>query len=353
MKKIIALIIMIIFCSPVYAEDVSISGEEFYNKTVNEIAKGEMDLNPINIINNLINSVFEEISETKTLIKSILLIAIAAGLLRILSEAFGEGEANSAASFACFVLMAGTTVKIFAEVIGYGTEVIHSLCGFITKFEPVFVGLLASGGAITQAAAFQPVLAGSVYVLGLLVDKCILPMNYFSAILGIVNNIGDRVELGTLNRLLQSASKWLLTGVLTLFSSILAIYGFGTSAMNTVTLKGIKFAVGSFVPVVGGILSDTIDTVLSGANLLKNAVGTAGMITIITIASMPIIKIWIMMMLLKVTAAVIEPFSDKRITSMLIVVSEAVANIFSMVITSVMLFVISIGIILISTGVNL
>ncbi len=353
MKKVIILFMLLIFCMPVGAEEIEILGEDFYNKTAQEIAAGELDLNPVTIINNMVKSIFEEISNTKALIKMILMIAVSGGLLRILSDSFGEGETNSAASFACFVFMACVAVKIFAEVVGYGVEVIHSLCGFITKFEPVFVGLLASSGAVTQAVAFQPVLAGSVYVLGLLVDKCILPLSYFSAILGIVNNIGNRIELGTLNNLLKSTSKWLLTGVLTLFSSILAIYGFGTSAMNTVTLKSLKFAVGSFVPVVGGILSDTIDTVISGTNLLKNAVGTAGMITVITIAAVPVIKIWIMMMLLKVTAAVIEPFSDKRITNILINVSEAISNVFSMVITSVMLFVISIGIILLATGVSL
>lgn len=353
MKKLFILLILFMFCMPVSAEEITIKGEDFYNKTANDIASGELELNPIKIINNLIKSVFEEIAETKVLLKSILLIAVGAGLLRILSDSFGEGEAGGAASFACLVLMTGSAVKIFAEVIGYGVEVIHTMCDFITKFEPVFIGLLATAGAVTQAAAFQPVLSASVYILSLVVDKCILPMTYFSAVLGIVNNIGNRVEVGTLNKIIQSTSKWFLTGVLTLFSTISALYGFGTSAMNTVTLKGIKFAVGSFVPVVGGILSDTIDTVLSGTNLLKNAAGTAGMITLITFAAIPIIKIWIMIMLLKVTAALIEPFSDKRITGILLSVSESASVVFSMVITSVMLFIISIGIILVSTGVKL
>ena len=352
-RLFIIVVIMLLICTNAYAEKITIPGEDFYNKTAQDITSGKMELNPVNIINNLIKGVFSEISNAKALLKAILLISAAAGLLRILSDSFDGSEAGNAATFACFVLMTGAAVKIFAEIIGYGTEVIHTLCGFITKFEPIFVGLLASAGAVTQAAAFQPVLTASVYILSTLVDKCILPMTYFSAALSIVNNIGNRVEIGTLNKLLQSTSKWLLTGVLTLFSTILALYGFGTSAMNTVTLKSIKFAVGSFVPVVGGILSDTIDTVLSGTNLLKNAVGTAGMITVISIAAIPIIKIWIMMMLLKVTAAVVEPFSDKRITNILISISESAGIVFSMVITSVMLFVISIGIILTATGVSL
>ncbi len=353
MKKLaITLVIFLAFSCTVFAEEIGIAGEDFYNSTAQDIVTGKLDLNPINIINRAKDLIFAEIYAIKPMLKSILLIAVASGLLRVLSDSFSSKETGEAAFFVCFAMISATCVSVFSEAVGYGAEVVHSICEFITKFEPVLMGLLLTGGAVTQAAAFQPVLAASVYILGLLVDKCILPMTYFSAILGILNNIGRRVEIGTLTKLLASTSKWILTGVLTLFSAILTLYGFGTSALNTVAAKGIKFAVGSLVPVVGSLLSDTVETVISGTNLLKNAVGTAGMITVIVMASVPCIKVWIMMMLLKVTAALCEPFSDKRITGVLLSVSEAISAVFQMVITAGMLFIISIGIILISTGVK-
>lgn len=346
------LVIFLMFSCSVFAEDIEISGEEFYNNTANDIVSGKLDLNPISIINMAKELVFGEIYEIKPMLKSILLISVAAGLLRVLSDSFSSKETSEAAFFVCFAMISATCVSVFSQAVGYGAQVVHGICEFITKFEPILMGLLLTGGAVTQAAAFQPVLAASVYILGILVDKCILPMTYFSAILGIVNNIGKRVEIGTLCKLTTSASKWLLTGTLTLFSAVLTLYGFGTSALNTVAAKGIKFAVGSLVPVVGSLLSDTVETVISGTNLLKNAVGTAGMITVIVMASVPIIKVWIMMMLLKVTAALCEPFSDKRITGVMLAVADAISAVFQMVITAGMLFIISIGIILISTGVS-
>ncbi len=354
MRKFFAIIVLLIVFSPICtATDTDIAGETVYNRAVEEVLNGEMDLNPISIINTLIRHVCDEIINTKTLLKSILLLSALGGLLRIPTDAFGNSETGEVAFFACFTAITVICIKIFAEVSVYGAEVIRSLCGFITRFEPVFVGMLISGGAVTQAAAFRPVLTAGVYVLSMAVEKCILPLAYFSAALGIVNNIGGRIEIGTLNRIVISSAKWLLTGVLTMFSAILAMYGFGTSAVNNLTVKGLKFTVGSVVPVVGGILSDTVDTVLTGANLMKNAVGTAGMITVVSVAAVPVVKIWIMMMLLKITAAVTEPFSDKRIIGVMTAVADSVTIIFSMVITSVMLFIISIGIILASTGVNL
>ena len=335
------------------ASDGQITGEPFYNGVVNDIVSGKLELNPVTIINAIIDSIAGETKDLKSFIKTVLITGVFAGILRVISDSFGNNQVSSAGFFACFSLMTVTALEVFSQVVGYGTEVIRGLCDFITKLEPVFVGLLVSAGAITQAAAFQPVITASVYVMGLIVDNCVLPLTYFSAMLAIVNNLSGRIELGTLNKMIQSVSRWILVGILTVFSAILTFYGFTASSLNTVATKGIKFAVGSLVPVVGTLLSDTVETVISGAGLLKNAVGTAGMITVIVISAVPVIKIWVMMMLLKLTASFIEPFSDKKITNMLLGMSDAVTGIFAMVITAVVLFLISIGIILGATGVSI
>ncbi|MBR4723779.1 MAG: stage III sporulation protein AE [Clostridia bacterium] len=353
MRKFIFIVLSLFILSPpCFAEGYEIDGNDLFNETVKTVTDGTFTLNPITLINNFFESFFYEAKNTKALLKTILLVALAAGMVRILSGAFEGSQAAEAAGIACFLLLSLSSVRIFSEVAGYAADTIHNICDFITKFEPIFMTMLLSSGAVTQAAAFAPVLAASVYVLGVLVDKCILPICYFSAVLGICGNIGNRIEIGTLTKLLNSVSKWLLTGVLTLFTAILSLYGFSTKAFNSVAAKGLKFAVGSLVPVVGGILSDTVDTVLTGANLLKSAVGTAGAIALFAIAFTPVIKILVMMLLLKAVAAIVEPFSEKRVVNMLLCVSDTVKIMFSMVVTSALLFIISIAIILLSSGVS-
>ena len=103
---------------------------------------------------------------------------------------------------------------------------------------------------------------------------------------------------------------------------------------------------GSCVPVVGGLVSDTVETVLSGAKLMKNAVGTAGIITIITICLVPVIKLGVIILMLKLAAAAAEPLTDKRISAMITDIIAPVTMVFSMVISTAMLFIISIAIIL-------
>ncbi len=338
---------------PAYAAEYEIDGNELFNRTVKSVNDGTFALNPVELINSFFESFFYEVKNAKALLVAVLTLCTAAAIIRMLSGSLDSSQAADTAGIACFLLLALCSVKIFSVVAGLATSAIHEICDFITKFEPILMLSLITGGAVTQAAAFQPVLSASVYVLGLLFDKCIMPLCYFSALLGICANIGKNIEMGTMTRLSGSFVKWLLTSLLTLFTAVLSLYGFSTKAFNSVAVKGLKLAVGSMVPVVGGILSDTLDSVLTGANLLKSAIGTAGLIAVFSIVFAPSVKILIMMLLLKAVAAIVEPFSEKRTVDMLLCVSDAVKMMLAAVAAASLLFIISIAIILLASGVNL
>ncbi len=128
------------------------------------------------------------------------------------------------------------------------------------------------------------------------------------------------------------------------------IYGFSAPALDAVSGKAVKFAVGSLVPVVGTFLSDTLETVLSGTRLVKNAVGTAGMIVMCTICVIPILKIGVIQLMLKLTSAIAEPLTDKRISSMMWEVSESVTTVFAVVVMVAVLFLINIALMMAVTS---
>ena len=78
------------------------------------------------------------------------------------------------------------------------------------------------------------------------------------------------------------------------------------------TGKTAKAAVSTFIPVVGKILGDTVDSVIGCGNILKNSVGIIGIIVIIGIVLIPIIKIGILWFSFKLTSAVCEVIADKK-----------------------------------------
>ncbi len=346
MKKWLLIVWMLLaVCMPVFAEESpTLAGEDLFNETARQVVEGEFTLDPVKLINMGLEKLFSEITQSREILVSMLVIAAVSGVLNAMQSSLSEGGVSETAFFACFTLMTAAVVQIFSITVGYGVEVIHQLSEFITKLAPLFTILMVSGGAVTSAAVFNPVLSGAVYVITFVVDKCIVPLVYLGAVLGIVNNISAKVQITKFNALIRSLAKWILTAVLTIFTSITAIYGFSAPVLDGVKLKAVKFAVGSLVPVVGGLLSDTVETVLNGTRLVKNAAGVAGMVAVCAIALVPILKIGVMILMLKLAAAAIEPLTDKRMTDMVSDVTGSVVTIFAMVITTAMLFIICIGI---------
>lgn len=350
-KKLLTILIFIIFFQiPASAtEYVKIDGEELFNDTAENIISGEFSLSPIKLFQDFIDKLFSELSSSKSEMLGLLLIAAISGILQALKLNGEKSETTDAVFFTCFTIMTMSALKIFSVTVGYGVSVIQNISDFITKLSPMLMVLLVSGGSVTSAAAFHPILSAAVYITALIVDKCIVPLVYLSAVLGIVGHITPKLQITAVTKLVRAIGKWILLSTLTIFTGITALYGFSAPTFDAVALKGLKFAVGSFVPIVGGILSDTVETVLSGTELMRGAVGTAGIITIVATCLTPILKVFIIKLMIEICAAASEPLTDKRIMEMLKDIAASVSMVLGMMITISMLFIITIAIILSST----
>lgn len=323
-----------------------INGEEVFNSAASDAAEGKLSLNPISIINKLSDGLLGEIRECAGEVTVLLILAAVSGIITTVSKSFGNKSVGEAAFFACFTLMSASAVKCFSSAMNYGSDVIGALTDFITKLSPVLMLTIAASGKSVSAAAFQPVLSGAVYVVSLVIDKCLVPLISFGAMLAVAGNVGEETQLAGFCKIVRSVAKWLMTAIMTIFTGISAIYGFSSPSLDAVGGKAVKFAVGSLVPVVGSFLSDTLETVVSGTRLVKNAVGTAGIIAVCVICVVPILKIGVMQLMLKLTSAIAEPLTDKRISGMLWDVSESVTAVFAVVVMSAVLFLINISIML-------
>ena len=344
------LIIMLLLPLPSRASELPvIQGEDLFNDTAADIASGGFILNPVKIINSIGERLTDEIKASAKYIIAILLVAAISGLIRALSDSFGK-SASEAANFICFALMSTAALGCFTLALGYATDVTGAICDFVTKLTPALIMTLYACGSVATATAFEPVMSAAVYVITLVIEKCLVPMICFSAVLSVAGNINDKVQISNFCRVLKSIAKWIMVASITIFTAISAAYGMSAPSLDAVGGKAVKFAVGSLVPVVGGFLSDTLETVLSGTRLIKNAVGVAGMAAICSMCLVPVIKIFIMQLLLKAGAALAEPISEKRISSMLWEMSDSIMTIFAAAVMIMVLFVINIGIILAATG---
>ena len=353
MRKFI--IIMLCFwifgISSAYAVEIpQIAGENEFNRTAEDIASGKNLLNPIDLINDIKDKVIGEVTESSDIMLTFIILAAMSGVLAVVQSAVKNDSVCEITFIACFSVVSIVAVRCFLLVLGYAKDVIVLMSEFITKLSPLLLSLVLSSGKASSAMAFKPILTAAVYVITVVVEKCLVPLISYGAVLTLVNNISGKVQISNYTKLIQSFSKWIMTGVLTMFTGITAIYGFSTPTLDALGARAAKFAVGSFVPVVGGLLSDTLETVVGGSMLVKNAVGTAGVITICTMCLVPIIKIAVIIFMIKAAAAAAEPLADRRIVNMLQDISSISTTVLAMVITVSVMFIICISIIIAATN---
>lgn len=347
MKKIIFVLLMILITSfNVQAKDSnnalsatqdkasSEQIEHFYDyisnmKTKHELLKdvdaktyvkdfmktGDGKISSKKIVNAVAMYAVKELAASLKLLALIIVISLICALLTNLQKAFSSESLSNIAYFACYSLLIIIMAKSFYIGVDTARTTIKEMTDFMTALVPILIMLIASVGGFVEAAVMDPIIIGAITISAKLFMDVIIPIICMAFVLQFVNNMSSEYKIDKLTKLLNQAALWMQGIIMTIFIGIITIRGITANTIDQVTAKTAKFAVDNFVPIVGKSLSDAISTVAGYSILLKNALSSFGLIVIIVIMLFPIIKLFIMALLYKLTAALIEPISDGRLVN--------------------------------------
>lgn len=304
------------------------------------IKSGEGDLSISTIINAVVSFLFKEIKTVLSLSISIIVIAIMCSLIKNLQSAFSNEGISNIAFFACYAILIIILSKSFIVSINIAIDIIRDLSDFMGAILPVLVIMLGSIGGFTQAATMDPIIMGATLLIPRIYTTVIIPLILITFVLEFTNNISSEHKIGNLCKLTKQTTIWIQGIILTIFIGLLTVRGITSSTIDAVTLKTAKFAIDNFIPIVGKAFSDAIASVAGYSLVIKNAVSSIGLVIIIFMMLYPIIKLVLLSFVYKLTAAVIEPISDKRITNAIASAGNSLVLLMSCVLSvSLMFFV--------------
>ena len=297
------------------------------------------------IFKNILSFILREVILVFSGISTVIIIAVICALIQNLQTAFSNQTLSNVAFYACYALLIIILSKTFLIGLDIAKETIKELNNFLLVLIPVLSTLLLSAGGVSQVATLDPIIIlltniGPTFYLNILI-----PIILLGFMLQFANNISNNFKISNLVKHTNQVVIWAQGLFITFFISMLTIRGFTAESLDIVTAKTAKFAVDNFVPIVGKAISDAIATVAGYSILLKNAVSSLGLIIVIAIVLVPIIKIFIMATMYRLTAAIIEPISDNRIVSAISSVGDSLILIMSCVIVVSVLFFVMISII--------
>ena len=304
------------------------------------ITNGKGNLSFSQLGKAVVSLLFKEVGSVLKLAISMIVIAILCTLLKNLQDAFSTKSISQIAFYACYAVMVMLLSKSFLISISVAKDVINGVADFMAAILPVLVTMIALAGGVTQAATIDPIVMAAVVIIPRIYVTVIIPLIMVGFVLQFANNLSEEHKIDNLCKLLKQWTVWLQGIIITSFIALLTIRGITSTTIDAVALKTTKFAVDNFIPIVGKAFSDAIASVAGYSLIIKNAISGIGLMVIILIILYPIIKMILMAFIYKMSAALVEPISDKRITSTIAATGDSLVLLLSCVLSvSLMFFV--------------
>ncbi|GIO28558.1 stage III sporulation protein AE [Ornithinibacillus bavariensis] len=353
----------------VLVEDISFDGiQKYWNSLVDDYGgyvpdlektsiydfiKGNKELSIKNAMVGALEYLFHEVILNGKLLGSLLLLTLFSVLLQTMHTAFERTSVSKIAYFVVYIVLIFIALNSFYLAVSYAKDAIGMMSSFMIALIPLILGLMATFGSVISVSFFHPIIVFLINFSGVLVSNFIMPLLFISALLIIVSSLSENHKVTHLAELFRSVSIGVLGIFLTIFLGVLSVQGAASAIQDGVAMKTAKFVTGNFIPVVGRTFTDAADTVLSASLLLKNAVGIVGLAIIIFIVLFPAIKIFVIALIYKFAAAILQPIADGPIITSLNTISKYIVLILACLLAVSLMFFLAIVIIVTASNITL
>ena len=184
-----------------------------------------------------------------------------------------------------------------AAILAPVSRCIQSVCDaaqstsvFMMSYVPVYAGVLLTAGQGVTAASYNTVVLFVAELISLLATHVIVPLMTVSLALGLTGSVAPGMKLEAVSGFINKAAGWLLGLTTTLFVGLLSLQGIVGAAADTLAGRAIRFSLSSFVPVVGGALSEAFASIKGCLTLLKSTLGGFGILATALIVLPPLLE---------------------------------------------------------------
>lgn len=311
------------------------------NKLIEDLAKGNLQFDSQSIFKRAFGFFMKEVNSNIVTIIKVIIIGILCAMLKNLQDNFG-GTASDIAFYACYLLMVSVIIVGFRDAIEIGQKAIFDMVVFMQALIPVLISMMVSNGNVVSSSMLYPIIMLVTEIAGSFLGTVMIPIVFLIAVLSIVSNISDKIQLSRLSGFIKTISVWTMGVILTAFVSVVTIETSLSATIDGITGKTVKFAFSKSIPVVGQILSDAVETVMGCSLVIKNSVGVVGMILILGIVLAPLIKILAVTLIYKFAAALVEPIADARMVKCLSDIGGTLTLLFAIVVSVSFMFIVAI-----------
>lgn len=263
-----------------------------------------------------------------------------------LSFRFGSDGVKQAAECTGAACIMFSVLAVTADISNEITAAIALTENYMLAVIPVFTGVVAMSGSPTLAMSFNSVAAAFAQLIS--GAFCAVLPSYSSAIIsiaaaGVINPFFscDKIT-GLINKLACSAAAF-ISG---LFVTALSVKGVLAGAADSAAMKGLRFLVGSAVPVVGSAISDALGSVTVSLGLIRHSVGAVALVAVGLTALPAIVKTAVCKILFSLLSLAADIMQLKKISGFIDALNGVFSFYAAVLCFNAVVFIISIALVL-------
>lgn len=367
-------IIMLVMLQTVAFAQENESGEEFRkiadelgtqleqgldSDTADELYEDGIDLkDPESVSQIEAGDIFDKIKEAfslnlkdavKMIGKITALILIITVIKNYVTESFFASNVYSSVSVVC----ASTVImELLTESMQAVMNAVNGINTFMMSYVPVYASLIITSGSPAAGTAYYVVLFSLCEIITLVASRLIIPSMSIVTALSIAGAINPTFSFDKISRGVKKVILWILGVLMTVMIAVLSVQSIIGISGDTVAGKAVKFAVSSFVPFVGGAVSDAYSTVKSSLGIIRSGIGGFGIIVILYIAIKPIASVAVIKLAVSACEVIADMFDEKSIASLMSSLSSVISVCLSTIVCVSVGFILSTALLMLA-GVNL
>lgn len=327
-----------------YVKDDNVVKNVDLKTYIKELVRGETNLLDLFDKNKIKTAALSEIKTSIKIATSILVLALLSSIIKSLENSFSSKGITTVTNYIVFITVVTLTLVSFRDILSLCYTTIENIMGLVNVIIPIMISLLVLVGFPITSTALNPIFIGGIAAINIIFKKFIFMAISIAFAILVVNNLTNNIKLNRLSSFIKQINIVALGAVFTLYLGLVSIQGLYVTSFDKFTVKTAKFAVGNFIPVVGGFVSDSVDILLSSSQLIKNVFGGVGLVILVGICLIPIIKILSVILVYKVCSIAIEPVGEDNISSFLNEVANLMIIILATIIAVTIMFFVTIAI---------
>lgn len=311
---------------------------------------GEYTDNSQNFFVGVMSIFWESLKAFLPMIASIISISILGGMVANLKPMTNGKSIGNIVHFVTYGIVIVFLGSSLVQLIKVTTETLTVLKTMFDAIFPILLTLLTAIGGTVSVGIYQPAIALLSNIFVSLITYILLPLFIFAIVFSIVGNLSNNVKLDKFVSFLQGAFKWIIGLCFTVFLGFVSIQGIMAGAVDGLSIRTAKYAIKSYIPIVGGYVSDGLSIIMASSMLIKNAVGGVGLFLLFATVMSPIINLVLFILSLKFMAGIIEPIGDSKIANFVSDISKTMSLLVALLVAVSFMYFIVTGLVMCSAN---